>query len=56
MVFMIGGGAALMFRSLKDYDADEKAKIQTELDDANRRLNDLKEDLDNLKAKTDKKN
>jgi hypothetical protein len=55
MVVMIGAGGALMFRSLKDYDADEKSKRQAEIDEANRRLNDLQQDLDDLKSKSDNK-
>lgn len=55
MVFMIGGGGALMFKSLKDYEAEEKDRRKTEIDEANQRLDDLKEDLENLKSRYDKK-
>jgi hypothetical protein len=54
MVVMIGGGGALMFRSLKDYEADEKNKRQVEIDEANRRMDDLKQELDDLKSRYDK--
>ncbi len=55
MICMIGGGGALMFRSLKDDDADEKAKLHTDIDQANLRVKDLTEEVENLRAKTDKK-
>jgi hypothetical protein len=55
MVVMVGAGGALMFRSLKDYDAEAKNKQQIEIDEANQRLRDLKQDLDDLKSSVDKK-
>jgi|GEM_PF-921884 len=55
MVGMIGAGGALMFRSLKDYDADEKSKLKSDIDAANRRVKDLTEELEDLKARTERK-
>jgi hypothetical protein len=49
MVVMIAGGAGLMFKSLRDYEAQEREQRRTELEDSKRDLSDIRRELDQLK-------
>jgi hypothetical protein len=55
MVVMIAGGGGLMFKSLKDYQADEREARRTELEDSKRDLSELREELDQLKKQLNQK-
>jgi hypothetical protein len=52
MVVMIAGGGGLMFKSLRDYQGDERRRRRTELDDATQSLNEIREELERLKSRT----
>ncbi len=51
MVFMIAGGAGLMFKSLRDYQGEERDRVQRHLDDSRLEYDQLKEELERLKSR-----
>ena len=50
MIVMIGGGGGLMFRSLKNYQEDEKRTAKVAQKEQDRSLAELKKELEELKA------
>jgi hypothetical protein len=50
MIVMIGGGGGLMFRSLKNYQEDEKRTAEVAQKEQDRSLSELKKELEELKA------
>ncbi|MFN7895018.1 MAG: hypothetical protein ACK6BU_05440 [Cyanobacteriota bacterium] len=54
MVVMIAGGGGLMFNSLRDYQGEEQERRRVELDDSTKSINELREELENLKSKINK--
>ena len=55
MVAMIAGGGGLMFRSLREYQAEEQAMRRTEMDNSKQSLEEVRKELEELKARIDKK-
>lgn len=51
MVVMIAAGGGLMFKSLRDYQEDDRQRQRIELDDSIQRYNEVKEELEQLKAR-----
>ena len=54
MIAMIAGGGGLMFRSLREYQAEEQKTRQTEMDDSRRNLDDIRKELEELKSRLDR--
>jgi hypothetical protein len=54
MVVMIAGGGGLMFKSLRDYQDEERVSRRTELDDSRQRLDEIKAELEQLKSRIGK--
>jgi hypothetical protein len=54
MVVMIAGGGGLMFKSLRDYQGDERQRRRAELDDSMKGLNEIREELEQLKSRINK--
>ncbi|MFO0000302.1 MAG: hypothetical protein ACK559_04170, partial [bacterium] len=54
MVVMIAGGGGLMFKSLRDYQGEERAHRRAELDDSTQSLNEIREELEQLKSRINK--
>ena len=53
MVVMIAGGGGLMFKSLKDYQEEERQQQRIEMEDSQRDLSDIRKELEHLKKKLD---
>jgi uncharacterized protein YlxW (UPF0749 family) len=54
MVVMIAGGGGLMFKSLRDYQGEERERRRIELDDSTQSLNEIREELERLKSRINK--
>lgn len=54
MIMMIAGGGGLMFKSLRDYQGEEQERRRIDLDDSMQSINELREELERLKARIDK--
>lgn len=54
MVVMIAGGGGLMFKSLRDYQDEERERRRIELDDSAQILNEIREELEQLKSRINK--
>jgi hypothetical protein len=54
MVVMIAGGGGLMFKSLRDYQGDERQRRRAELDDSMQGLSEIREELEQLKSRINK--
>jgi hypothetical protein len=54
MVVMIAGGGGLMFKSLRDYQEEERISRRQDLDDSAKRLNRIQEELEQLKSRLNK--
>ena len=54
MVVMIAGGGGLMFKSLRDYQGEERERRRIELDDSSQSLNEIREELELLKSRINK--
>ena len=54
MVVMIAGGGGLMFKSLRDYQGEERERRRIELDDSTQSLNQIREELEQLKSRINK--
>ncbi len=54
MVSMIGGGAGLMLKSLRDYQGEERDRVQKDLDSSRQEYSELKQEIERLKKKLDK--
>ena len=55
MVAMIAGGGGLMLRSLREYQAEEKEIRRAEMDNSKQSLDEVRKELEELKARFDKK-
>jgi hypothetical protein len=51
MVVMLAAGAGLMFKSLRDYQEDDRQRRRAEADEATLKYYEIKEELENLKSK-----
>lgn len=51
MVVMIAAGGGLMFKSLRNYQEDDRERQRVELDDSRQRYEEVKEELEQLKAR-----
>jgi len=54
MVIMVAGGGGLMFRSLRDYRAEERTQLRTSSDETRRSLQELREELERLRSRLDR--
>jgi hypothetical protein len=54
MIVMIAGGGGLMFKSLRDYQDEERISRRNEIDDSAKRINQIKEELEQSKSKVNK--
>lgn len=54
MIVMISGGAGLMFKSLRDYQVEERERRRGEMDDSAQSINEIRAELERLKAKISK--
>ncbi len=54
MVVMIAGGGGLMFKSLRDYQEEERISRRQDLADSAKRLDQIQEELDQLKSRLNK--
>lgn len=54
MIAMIAGGGGLMFKSLRDYQEEDQQRRRTEQDEAAQSLHEIKQELEQLKAKMEK--
>jgi hypothetical protein len=51
MIAMVEGGVGLMFKSLRDYQEEDQKRRRTEQEEAAQNLNEIKQELEQLKAK-----
>lgn len=51
MIFMIGAGAGLMFKSLRDYQQEERGRLEREVEDSRQNVHELRKELNRLKAR-----
>ena len=51
MVVMVAGGAGLMSKSLRDYQGEEQERRRMEFDNSSQSLNEMREELEQLKAR-----
>jgi hypothetical protein len=56
MVGMVAAGSGLMFKSLRDYEGEERKRRQSEGDDSKQTLKDIRNELDALKSRMNKNN
>jgi hypothetical protein len=54
MIMMIAGGGGLMLKSLRDYQGEEQERRRIDLDESMQSINELREELERLKARVDK--
>lgn len=54
MIVMVGAGAGLMFKSLRDYQEEDRKSRRSDVDEVTKNYSKIKEELDQLKAKVDK--
>ena len=53
MVFMIGGGAGLMLKSLRNYQDEERGRVDRNIDNSRQGIEEMREELERLKSKID---
>ena len=54
MVVMIAGGGGLMFKSLRDYQGEERVRRRIELDASMQSLTEIREELERIKSRMNK--
>lgn len=53
MVMMVAGGAGLMFKSLSEYQGEERGRVERDLEDSRQHMSDLRQELEALRARLD---